>query len=92
MTQEIPVFARSPNSHPLGKLTWQSKVDLPEIVGEEIVSRASQCGMTTAEMIREVLSWWACPELMQSVLDQRAKVARGNLAGNVLKSQFGPDE
>ena len=80
---DIPVFARSPNSHPLGKLTFQAKVDLPEIVGETIVNRACECGMTTAEMIREALSWWACPDLMQSVLDQRAKVAKGNLAAIV---------
>lgn len=74
------LFARSPNTHPLGKLTFQAKVDLPEAVGEQIVHRARECGMTTAEMIREVLSWWACPSLMQSVLDQRATVAKGNLA------------
>ncbi|AOY90532.1 hypothetical protein BKK79_00830 [Cupriavidus sp. USMAA2-4] len=79
------LLARSPNSHPLGKLTFQAKVDLPEPVGEQIVSRARECGMTTAELIREVLSWWACPADMQSVLDQREKVARGNLAGIVPK-------
>lgn len=75
--------ARSPNSHPLGKLTFQAKVDLPEMVGEVLVTRARECGMTTAELLREVLSWWACPSDMQSVLDQREKVARGNLAGIV---------
>lgn len=84
MTQDdIPVFARSPNSHPLGKLTFQAKVDLPETVGEVLVTRARECGMTTAELLREVLSWWACPADMQSVLDQRAQVAKGNLAAIV---------
>lgn len=84
MTQDdIPVFARSPNTHPLGKLTFQAKVDLPEMVGEVLVTRARECGMTTAELLREVLSWWACPADMQSVLDQRAQVAKGNLAAIV---------
>lgn len=84
MTQDdIPVFARSPNTHPLGKLTFQAKVDLPEMVGEVLVTRARECGMTTAELLREVLSWWACPADMQSVLDQRAQVAKGNLVGIV---------
>ncbi|MBB3010673.1 hypothetical protein [Cupriavidus alkaliphilus] len=83
MTVETPLFARSPTSHPLGKLTFQAKVDLPEVVGEIIVSRACECGMSTAELIRDVLSWWACPDTLQRLLDEREKVARGNLAGIV---------
>lgn len=80
---DLPAFSRSPSTHPLGKLTFQTKVDLPEVVGEVLIARARELGMTTAELHREVLSWWACRDLMQSVLDQRAQVAMGNQVGIV---------
>lgn len=77
-TNDIPVFARTSSSHPLGKLTFQVKTDLPEEAGEALVALARDLNMSTAELTRELLCWRLLPDRMQSVMEQRAKVMQGN--------------
>lgn len=83
--EDLLLLARGPGSHPMGKLTFQAKTDLPEEVGDVLVAAARHTGMTTAELLREIVCWWACPDLMKRLQDQRADVARGNGPGFVPK-------
>lgn len=80
---ETPLFHRTGVTHPLGKLTFQLKVDLPEEVGEAMVVAARELGIGLAELTRERLSWDFCRDRMQSLQDRRNEVMQGNGPGYV---------
>lgn len=51
-----PDFARSGVSNPLGKLTAERKVSLPELVDERVCALAALKGVPAAEYLRNVIT------------------------------------
>lgn len=50
------VLSRSGSTSPLGKLSYETKVRVAEVVGEELERQARDLGLGTGEYIREVLT------------------------------------
>lgn len=48
-------LSRSGASSPLGKLTFQVKVNLPEETGEILAGEARRLGLSTSEFLRDYL-------------------------------------
>lgn len=78
---ETMLMARAPYTHPLGKLTHESRALLPECVGEKLVQTASQHGMTEAELVREILCQWGFGDLMDKIAQERRRITAMNPAG-----------
>lgn len=49
-------LSRSGSSSPLGKLSYETKVRVAEVVGEELERQARALGLGVGEYIREVLT------------------------------------
>lgn len=75
------LMARAPYTHPLGKLTHESRTLLPECVGEKIVTTAASLGMTEAELTRDILCQWGFAERMEKIAQERRRITAINPAG-----------
>lgn len=49
-------LSRSSSTSPLGKLSYEVKTGVPEVVGEELERMARAAGMTVREYARDVLT------------------------------------
>ena len=52
----VTSLSRSGSTSPLGKLSYETKVRVAELVGEELERQARSLGMGIGEYIREVLT------------------------------------
>jgi len=75
------LMARAPYTHPLGKLTHESRTLLPECVGEKLVTTAASLGMTEAELTRDILCQWGFGDLMDKIAQERRRITAVKPAG-----------
>ncbi|WP_458763634.1 hypothetical protein [Cupriavidus basilensis] len=78
---EQMLMARAPYTHPLGKLTHESRTLLPECVGEKLVTTAASLGMTEAELTRDILCQWGFGERLDKIAQERRRITAVNTAG-----------
>lgn len=81
LDNEMMLMARAPYTHPLGKLTHESRTLLPECVGEKLVQTAASLGMTEAELTRDILCQWGFGDLLEKIAQERRRITAFNAAG-----------
>ncbi len=80
LDNEMMLMARAPYTHPLGKLTHESRTLLPECVGEKLVQTAASLGMTEAELTRDILCQWGFGDRMTKIAEERRRITAINPA------------
>ncbi|CAN7303768.1 hypothetical protein LJR296_001422 [Cupriavidus necator] len=80
LDNEMMLMARAPYTHPLGKLTHESRTLLPECVGEKLVQTAASLGMTEAELTRDILCQWGFGDRLNKIAEERRRITAINPA------------
>jgi len=71
---DSPQFSRSGATHPLGKLMYPAKTDLPQCVGDALLADARELGVPTAEVMRDILCWHYFHNDMEMLMERRRRV------------------
>jgi hypothetical protein len=83
MDNELPVYSRGQEYHPLGKCTSEIKAMVPSALKEKLEERASALGMTPSELLRNIVTANLFGvEVFQRVHAERIAAYAGNPAAN----------